>query len=63
MAVHEVLMVDEKLRDAISKNHSAEELRKLAEKSGMISLANSCRNAVLNGDTSLGEFMSLNIID
>jgi len=62
-AVHEIMYIDDSLRDIIDDGVSVEQIRDLAEKEGMISLRESCKNAVLNGDTSIQEFMVLNVCD
>ncbi|MDD4815693.1 MAG: GspE/PulE family protein [Clostridia bacterium] len=61
MAVHEIMYVNEKLRNLINKKTSVEEIRKVAEENGMISLTDSCKDAVLNGNTSIAEYLSLNV--
>lgn len=59
MAVHEVLYVTESLREAINKGASADVIRKIALSGGLITLNESCKTAVLNGETSLKEFLSI----
>ncbi|MBO5310142.1 MAG: type II/IV secretion system protein [Clostridia bacterium] len=60
LAVHEIMYVSDALRNLINQNEGIEKIRATAEASGMISLADSCKNAVLSGDTSISEFMALN---
>ena len=62
-AVHEIMYVNDKLRNLINKHVSVEEVRSVAEETGMVSLTNACKNAVLRGETSLQEFMSLSVED
>ncbi|MBQ4535706.1 MAG: type II/IV secretion system protein [Clostridia bacterium] len=59
MAVHEVLYITDTLREAINKGASADEIRHLALSGGLITLTESCKTAVLNGETSLKEFLSI----
>lgn len=59
MAVHEVLYITDSLREAINKGISADEIRHLAINGGLITLTESCKTAVLNGATSLKEFLSI----
>jgi len=61
MAVHEIMYVNEKLRNLINQKTSVEEIRKVAEQNGMVSLTDSCRDAVLKGNTSIAEYISLNV--
>jgi len=61
LAVHEVMYINDKLRNLINQKTSVEEIREMAEKYGMISLVDSCKNAVLNGNIGIQEFMSLNV--
>ena len=61
IAVHEVMYVTDKIRSLINQNGTIEEIRNAAEEAGMISLKDSCKFAVLNGETSISEFMTLSI--
>lgn len=61
IAVHEVMYVTDKIRSLINQNGSIEEIRAAAEEAGMISLSSSCKYAVLSGETSVSEFMTLSI--
>lgn len=61
LAVHEIMYVNDKLRALINQNASVEDVRNLALKNGMITLSDSCKTAVLNGQTSMQEFMAINI--
>ena len=64
IAVHEILYFDNKLKDALNQEDmSFEMLKNLAKKNGMITLQNSCKNYVLNGITSLEEYMSITLGD
>jgi len=59
--VHEIMYMNEAMRNSVARTRSLEELRKLASDNGMISLWDSCRALVLKGQTSLQELMALNI--
>jgi len=57
IAIHEVLYLDNKLRNIIEKGVNAEELRTLALKDGMVPLYENCRQLVLTGVTSINEMV------
>ena len=59
LAVHEIMYLSEELKIAISEGQNITELREIAKKDGMVSLEQACREYVLNGQTSLAEYMSL----
>lgn len=63
LAVHEIMYVNDKISNLVNKNAPVEEIRKMAQSNGMITLEDSCKNAVLSGDTSIQEFMAINISD
>jgi Type II secretory pathway, ATPase PulE/Tfp pilus assembly pathway, ATPase PilB len=56
-AIHEVLYLNNTLRNVIEKGANAEELRKLALKDGMVPLYENCRQLVLKGITSVSEMV------
>lgn len=58
-AVHEIMYLNEKIREAINDRAYLENLRELAIKNGMVPLWESCRELVFDGTTSLSELMSL----
>jgi len=58
-AVHEIMYLNDKIRDAIVKGMSAEEIREVAKKNGMISLWDVGKTYVLQGITSIEELMGL----
>ena len=60
LAVHEIMYVNDAIRNLINQNEGIEKIREVAEANGMISLADSCKNALLAGETGLAEFMALN---
>jgi len=56
-AIHEVMLLDREHRHIIARGGSAEEIRDVAVKKGMVNLYESCRELVLNGVTSIQEMM------
>ena len=61
VAVHEIMYINENMRNAIVQEQNLEKLRETAKANGMVTLWNSCRSLVLKGVTSIQELMSLNI--
>ncbi len=55
IAVYEVLLIDDILREAISNNTSLWEFRKLCKDRGMLSLKETMKDLLLKGETSLDE--------
>ena len=60
-AIHEVMYINEAMKNNVMKEKNLETLRKLAIENGMVPLYDSCKNLVLNGVTSIQELMALNI--
>ena len=61
IAVHELMYINENMRNAIVQEKNLEKLRDIAKENGMVTLWNSCKNLVLKGVTSIQELMSLSI--
>ena len=61
IGIHEIMYMNEKMKNEVSRTKSLENLRLYARDNGMIDLWNSCRALVIKGDTSIQELMSLNI--
>lgn len=61
IAVHELMYINENMRNAIVQEKNLEKLRDIAKDNGMVTLWNSCRSLVLKGITSLQELMTLNV--
>lgn len=59
IAVHEIMYMNEAMKNEVVRNKNIEGLRHMAEKNGMVTLWNSCRNIVLSGVTSIQELMTL----
>ena len=60
-AIHEVMYINEAMRNSILTEKNLEILRNLAVENGMTPLFESCKKLVLNGTTSIQELMTLNI--
>lgn len=58
-AVHEIMYLDESIRDAMSREISAEKLRETARNSGMVPLWDNCKDYVLRGITSIQELIAI----
>ena len=61
VAVHEIMYMNENMRNAVVRERSLDVLREVAKENGMIPLWNSCRNLVLNGETDIQQLMTLQI--
>ena len=61
VAVHEIMYMNENMRNAVVREKNLEVLRDLAKQNGMVTLWNSCRNLVEKGVTSIQELMTLNV--
>lgn len=63
IAIHEVLLIDQTIKDAISGNVSREELRELVYNSDVITLLQDGLEKVLNGLTTFEELLKLIELD
>ena len=61
IAVHEIMYMNDKMKNAVLTLKSLDELRALSIENGMTPLFNSCKSLVEKGATSIQELMSLNI--
>ena len=61
IAVHEIMYMNENMRNAVVREKNLEVLRDLAKKNGMVTLWNSCKSLVEEGITSMQELMTLNV--
>ena len=61
IAVHEIMYMNENMRNAVVREKNLDVLRDLAKQNGMVTLWSSCRNLVLKGITSVQELMTLNV--
>ncbi len=59
IAIHEVLLINQEIRDAISSNIRKEELRNLVYKSGVTTLLQDGLEKVLEGQTTLEEILKI----
>lgn len=58
-AVHEVMMIDHGIRHIINQSRGADEIREEALKNGMQTLEDNVRRLVLEGNTSISEYVEL----
>ena len=63
IAIHEVLIINQEIRDAISSNIRKEKLRALVYKSDVTTLIQDGLEKVLNGDTTLEEILKIVELD
>ena len=61
IAVHEIMYLNDDMRQAVAEEKSLDVLRNRAKANGMTTLWNSCRSLVEKGITSLQELMTLNM--
>ena len=61
IAIHEMMYMNENMRNIVSKEKNLEVLRAAARDNGMVTLWNSCHGLVLKGITSIQELMTLNV--
>ncbi len=63
IAIQEVLLINQQIRDALSENVPKEQLREMVYGSGVISLLQDGLNKVVEGLTTLGEIIRLIALD
>ncbi len=63
IAIHEVLLVNQKIKDAISNNMRKEDLRELVYTSDVTTLLQDGINKVLAGETTIEEILKLIVLD
>jgi len=56
IAIHEILKVDKNVREAIQCGKGIDEITKIAEKNGMKTLKDNCKELVLSGVTTVEEY-------
>ncbi len=61
IAVHEIMYMNENMRNAVICEKNLEVLRDLAKQNGMVTLWTSCKSLVEKGVTSIQELMTLNV--
>jgi type IV pilus assembly protein PilB len=61
IAIHEMMYMNENMRNIVSKEKNLEILREAARENGMVTLWNSCHSLVFKGVTSIQELMTLNV--
>ena len=60
VGIHEVMLMNEHMKNEVTRSKSLEALKAMAIQNGMVSLWDSCREFVLAGVTSTQELMYLN---
>ncbi|MBQ7444719.1 MAG: type II/IV secretion system protein [Clostridia bacterium] len=60
IGVHEVMLMNEHMKNEVTRNKNPESLKEMAIKNGMVPLWDSCREIVISGITSVQELMTLN---
>ncbi|MCE2806344.1 MAG: Flp pilus assembly complex ATPase component TadA [Gemmataceae bacterium] len=63
MGLHELIIVDDDIRDAISGSLSTDDLRAVCEKKGMISLRESGMRAIHRGKTTIDEVVRETVLE
>ncbi len=61
IAVHEMMYINDNMRNAIVSEKNLERLRDIAKENGMVTLWNSCKSLVFKGVTSIQELLTLNM--
>ncbi len=61
IAVHEIMYMNENMRNAVMRERNLEVLRNIAKENGMVTLWTSCKSLVEKGVTSIQELMTLNV--
>ena len=59
IAIHEVLMINQEIKDALSANLSKEKLRELVYKSDVVTLLQDGLEKAVNGETTIEEVLKL----
>lgn len=57
IAIHEIMKMSEAIRELVDNKASGDMIRKIAINEGMISLQENCKQLVLNGTTTVNEFL------
>jgi len=63
LGIHELIIMDDDLRDLISKGVSTDELRAAAKTKGMITLRDSGLSGINNGLTTIEEIVRETVVD
>lgn len=58
-AIHEIMYVDKEIRELINNKAIADDIKSAAIKNGMITLSDNCKNLVLEGITTIEEFIRI----
>lgn len=63
IGIYEIMIIDREIKDLILKTNNSDEVKDLAIKKGMKTLATSARNLVLSGQTTIEEMMKIIFTD
>ncbi|MEG1255831.1 ATPase, T2SS/T4P/T4SS family [Clostridium sp.] len=63
LGIYEIMNIDRDMKDIIIKTNSSDQLRDVAIKKGMKTIADSCREQVTNGETTVDEMMKIIFMD
>lgn len=58
-AIHEIMLVNKDIRELIDRRATIDQLRHMSEKSGTVSLRNSCVKLVMDGMTTMDELVRM----
>ena len=61
-AVYEIMEINEDIRDLIIKEYNIDKIKKQTIENGMITLSDSAKDLVINGQTSLEEILKIGLI-
>jgi type IV pilus assembly protein PilB len=59
LGVHEVLNITEDIKELVLKRAPSSAIKEVAIKNGMLMLFDTCKKAVINGDTSIDELLAI----
>jgi type IV pilus assembly protein PilB len=59
IGIHETLYIDGEIKEMIQKREAVEHIRRKAIEKGMLTLWDTCRDAVLNGETTVSELATI----
>ncbi len=63
LGVYEIMNIDRGIKDLIIKSNNTDEIKDKAIKSGMKTIAESCRELVISGETTIDEMMKIIFMD
>ncbi|MEG2288729.1 MAG: ATPase, T2SS/T4P/T4SS family [Clostridium sp.] len=63
LGIYEIMNIDRDIKDSIVKSNSTDEIKDIAIRNGMKTIEDSCREQVLNGQTTIHEMMKIIFMD